>query len=135
MTYIMFYTFRFYSSTRQRRPFGNRCLEHFPGEYDQFGMIKLRFTAPGSAGYVHIPQGVTVFHKSLVARRRPRIYNMYTVAATTTAHAIHTIDRRRRFYPRPSSPRTPPPCASYLPSSKKSTTPSQCQLGFCVSTG
>lgn len=70
---IMFYTFRFYSRTRQRRPFGNRCLEHFPGEYDQFGMIKLRFTAPGSAGYVHIPQGVTVFHKSL-ATRRPRVY-------------------------------------------------------------
>jgi hypothetical protein len=30
-------------------------------------MIKLRFTAPGSVGYVHIPQGVTVFHKSLAA--------------------------------------------------------------------
>lgn len=47
--------------------FRNRCLEQFPGEYDQFEMIKLRFTASGSAGYVHILQGVTVFHKSLAA--------------------------------------------------------------------
>lgn len=69
MTHIMFhiiFSFLLARTSRQRRPFGNRCLEHFPGEYDQFGMIKLRFTAPGSAGYVHIPQGVTVFHKSLV---------------------------------------------------------------------
>lgn len=105
--HIMFYTFRFYSRTRQRRPFGNRCLEHFPGEYDQFGMIKLRLTAPGSAGYVHIPQGVTVFHKSL-ATRRPRVYMYMYTAAVTTIHAVHTIDRRRRFYPRAPRPRRTP---------------------------
>uniref|UniRef100_A0A2S2P574 Uncharacterized protein n=1 Tax=Schizaphis graminum TaxID=13262 RepID=A0A2S2P574_SCHGA len=60
----------------------------FSGEYDQFGMIKLRFTAPGSAGYVHIPQGVTVFHKSL-ATRRPRV--CIHIAAATTIHTLYTL--------------------------------------------
>lgn len=87
----MFYTFRFYSRTRQRRPFGNRCLEHFPGEYDQFRMIKLRFTAPGSAGYVHIPQGVTVFHKSLATHLRPRVYIICIQPPPPLLHTLYTL--------------------------------------------